>query len=241
MDVYNRLKEDIKNKKVIVIFAHCKIFYDGRSRTILEWGDRIIIIKADHTLLIHQPQGHNPVNYMKGAYITIDKDGDMSDNIIVNAYAGNEKLLIEIKDIYSYSSQKIIDNKSLTMVGDEKEMHEYIYNHPEIISKEFRPLSREANTKYGFIDILGVEGDSFVVVECKRYRAGINAAEQLHRYVERVKKEKKNRVKGVLVAPSITDSAYSYLKEKGYRYVKMRPPRMMDRELKFHKDLTEFL
>jgi hypothetical protein len=67
----------LSKKEVIIFVCRCTITYSGRAESFLSTGDRIIIIKEDGTLLIHQPAGNNPVNYMKnGSTIdTIYQDG----------------------------------------------------------------------------------------------------------------------------------------------------------------------
>ncbi|MBS3132897.1 DUF91 domain-containing protein [Candidatus Woesearchaeota archaeon] len=59
------VNEALKNGKSVVLGCNCSVNYSGRAESFLADGDRIIIIKSDKTLLIHQPHGSNPVNYMK--------------------------------------------------------------------------------------------------------------------------------------------------------------------------------
>ena len=237
MEILGKLERDLRDKKFIVMLARCSVSYEGRARSFLGIGDRLIVIKNDSTVIVHQPVGGMHVNYMKNAYISVN-----GSTIIARGSDGRERLIIEIEDIYDYSSRRMIDNESITLSGDEREMQEYIYKHPDIISRDFKPLSREAITRYGYIDILGVEQGSYVVVECKRIKAGMPDVEQLHRYVERFKKEKGvERVIGVMIAPSISDPAYRYLMDKGYRFVRFSPPGILKKQGKRHKDLNQFL
>src|SRR3989338_2187953 len=57
--------EALRSNRIVVLGCACEIHYSGRAESFLGSGDRIIIIKADKTLLIHQPAGSNPINYMK--------------------------------------------------------------------------------------------------------------------------------------------------------------------------------
>jgi len=237
MEILEKLERDLRDKKFIVMLARCSVSYEGRARSFLGTGDRLIIIKNDSNIIVHQPVGAMHVNYMKNAYISVN-----GSTIIARSSDGRERLIIEIEDIYDYSSRRMIDNESITLSGDEREMQEYIYEHPDIISRDFKPLSREAITRYGYIDILGVEQGSYVIVECKRIKAGMPEVEQLHRYVERFKKEKGvERVIGVMIAPSISDPAYRYLMDKGYRFVRFSPPGILRKQGKRNKDLNQFL
>ncbi len=238
-ELKERIKNDLKNGLFAVLMCNCIINYEGRAKSFLGEGDRLIIFKRDSSIIVHQPEGVMHINYMKKSILNTR----MEDNeLVIDARSpdGKEKLIINIKKVYLYESHKLIDKESISLVGDEKEMQEYIYEHPEIISKDFKPLSRESQTRYGFIDILGVENGVFTIVECKRIKAGMPEVEQLHRYVERIKKERKSSVNGVLVAPSITDRAYRYLMEKGYRFVRFSPPGIIKRKKERYRDLTSY-
>jgi len=39
------------------------IDYRGRARSFLDWGERIIMIKQDGALLVHQPFMREPINW----------------------------------------------------------------------------------------------------------------------------------------------------------------------------------
>ena len=72
------------------------------------------------------------------------------------------------------------------------------------------------------IDLYGVDRQgNVVVIEFKRGRAGLDAVSQLKRYVDELKKERGGRVRGVLAAPGVTESALKLLKELGLEYVKI--------------------
>ncbi|MBI4450716.1 DUF91 domain-containing protein, partial [Candidatus Woesearchaeota archaeon] len=59
------LNDALKRNETIVLACTCSIRYSGRAESMLGEGDRIIIIKGDKALLVHQPHGNNPINYMK--------------------------------------------------------------------------------------------------------------------------------------------------------------------------------
>ena len=62
------------------------------------------------------------------------------------------------------------------------------------------------------------------MLELKSRRAGINAVKQLKKYLDCFS-DHKEFVKGLLVAPSITDDASELLKEYKLEYKAMVPPR----------------
>ena len=58
------LKKAISKKYIIVIFCSCEVEYNGRAKSFIAQGDRMVIIKHDNTLLVHRPDGRSPVNWM---------------------------------------------------------------------------------------------------------------------------------------------------------------------------------
>ena len=61
-------------------------------------------------------------------------------------------------------------------------------------------------------------------MEFKRSTAQLSGVSQLKRYVDYMSHRYEN-VRGILVAPDITSSALRLLKEYGFEYRKLRPPR----------------
>ena len=59
------ITDALKRNEMIVLACYCTVRYSGRAESFLEYGDRMIMIKADRALLVHQPQGNAPINYMK--------------------------------------------------------------------------------------------------------------------------------------------------------------------------------
>jgi endonuclease len=242
----------LKKNKLLIIIANCFIRYSGRAESFLDFGDRLIIIKPDKTLIIHQPTGNNPVNYMKPAtnhrLILNENNKDYEKEIdfilISNNDSTQEYIEIGIHKILSSNFTSIIDEKKIDLYGSEKDMSDYIYKNPETISKEFKPVAREEQTKYGFIDVFGYDkNQNLVVIECKRYKAGPTAPQQLRRYIERMSKSKGipiDKIKGIIAAPSITKNAEHMLNALGYEFKRIEPPAFMNKKKEKQKDLSYF-
>jgi endonuclease len=240
-EVAEKLQRSISKKETIILGALCSISYSGRAESYLPEGERIIIIKQDGTLLIHQPTANNPVNYMKpGTTCRVEIDKELF--IYCSNESIKEYMTITISSILFFVSQKLNDSSSLILHGNERDFSDELYSHPEYISNDFKPVSREEQTKYGFIDILGYDkNNTLVIVECKRFKAGPDAVTQLRRYVERVKKDKGlSTIKGMLIAPDITKNALAMLTEYGYTYKKFDPPKYKLQHKKNQKKLMEY-
>ena len=153
-----------------------------------------------------------------------------------------EKLIIEISKINFISVTALEDGEKIQTQGSEKDMAEMIYNNPAMISDDFRPLSTEEHTKYGFIDVFGHDGKGVLtIVECKRYNADLGAITQLRRYVEKIKKDKGlKQAKGIIVAPRISPNAKKMLNDWGFTYKKIEPPKYFEEKKKEQTRLTGF-
>ena len=59
------LNDALARNETIVFSCKCRIRYSGRAESFLDWGDRIIMIKNDRTVVVHQPEGSAAINYMR--------------------------------------------------------------------------------------------------------------------------------------------------------------------------------
>jgi RecB family endonuclease NucS len=244
VDFKVKFEEALSRNETIVFFCSCEIIYSGRAEAYLARGDRIIVVKSDNTILVHQPEGSSPVNYMKpNSKISIQ---ELDDHIIMKSQNLDYKdyLDIEIFRVHSFASHKLEDGLKLELAGNEKDMSDMIKEHPELISPDFSPLSREEHTKFGFIDVFGHDKKgNLVIVECKRYTASLQCVTQLRRYVEKISELKGidiKRVKGILASPSISPNALDMLKKWGFEWKQVNPPKRLERYNKDQRTLGVF-
>ena len=231
----------LRTHQTLVAFVRCEVTYSGRAETFLPEGDRMIVLKPDGTLLIHQPEGSAPVNYMKsGTEVSFSReDGAFT----LSARNAKEKawLTLAVRLVYGALAQRLEDGQQLDLAGNERDMSDWIRDNPRAIGASFRPVAREEQTDVGFIDVLGHDGKDLVVVECKRVTASLSAVDQLRRYVERVQQVRgAKRVKGVLAAPDITPNALEMLTSWGFAFRKVEPLRRLERWQKGQARLGEY-
>lgn len=228
------IEKGISKKALLIINACCRIFYEGRAKSRLGWGDRTIILKGDGSFLIHQDRNLEPVNWQPPKSKLKVKIQDKKVFIQGSRRNPPESLKVEIDKTYLASYFQGKDTRSLELVGYESDMGDMIFQNPEIIEEGFRPTSREYSTENGFIDILGKDKrGNLMVLELKSRRAGVNAVKQLQRYLTCFSHHKRT-VRGILVAPSLTDDALDLLKEKKMEFISLEPPK----ELKNQQLLT---
>ena len=239
-----KINDALEKSHTIVIGAECEVSYSGRAESFLPLGDRVIMIKGDKTLIVHQPEGSAPVNYMKentSHSIVTNDDGTWlkSQNLFLKEY-----LDIKLNKIHFVHSSLLEDGQKILLNGSERDMAEMLCRQPELIEEGFKPLSQEEHTKYGFIDVFGYDkSNKLVVIECKRYSADLKAVSQLRRYVEKIKKSKglsDDKVRGILAAPKISPNAEKMLNDFGFEFKQVNPPKYRERYDKKQKRLGEF-
>ena len=155
---YSTLLTDALARNETVSFScNCTIRYSGRAESFLDWGDRLVIIKSDNALIIHQPAGNAPINYMKPntGYVVALEDDKL--HLKCQNLAQKERMHLIIDKIHFFNSHKLQDGQAILISGTEEDMSDMIYNNPELIEKGFRPVSREEQTQDGFVDVMGVD------------------------------------------------------------------------------------
>ncbi len=214
----------VSSEGILTIFARCRVHYDGRAKSELGPGDRVIIVKPDGSFLIHQKEKREPVNWQPpGSVVRLEL---REKPVLISVRRKpRETLEVELEEVYLIAVFHAEDYEELALTGSEAEMAELIFENPELIEPGFRPLYREKPIKHGIVDVLGVDKDgNIVVLELKRRRADLHAVSQLKRYVETLREEHDN-VRGILVAPSLTSGARKLLEKESLEFRKLEPPK----------------
>ncbi|MDR3063551.1 MAG: endonuclease NucS, partial [Methanobrevibacter sp.] len=224
-----------------VIFACCKVIYEGRAISQLDFGERIILIKPDGSFLIHQDKKVDPVNWQppksRSRVLIRDK------KLFLESFrrTPREHLEVEIKKIHFLNYALIEDYQELEIAGYEKDLGDLIIDKPHLIEEGFKPTNREYSTEHGFIDILGNDKEgNLMVLELKSRKIGVNAVKQIRRYLSDFEDEKnsylkdlgveKKKIRGLLVAPKIDEDAKEMIEEEGIEFVSLEPPKELKRD-----------
>lgn len=246
-DAYDLIHDGLRKKATIIIYACCKVNYEGRALSELDWGERIIMIKPDGAFLIHQEKKVEPVNWQppKSRTRTYIKNG----NLFLESHRRTPKELLtaELGQIQFISYANLEDYEELEQAGYEKDMSDMIMEKPHLIEEGFYPTTREYSVEHGFIDILGKDKDNnLMVLELKARKAGVSAVRQLRRYLQDLEntdndylkecKAQKKKIRGILVAPSLMDDAQELIEEEGIEFVSVEPPRELKRDKKVTLD-----
>ncbi len=211
---------------LVTLFGRCTVRYEGRAASTLGPGDRHVMLKPDGAALVHTDEGQQPVNWQPpGGTHEARVEGD---HLLVccRRETPSEVIAVRFERIVQASAFAVSDAETLTLSGTEEDLKRRILDDPAVVESSFQPLATERDTPAGAVDIYGEDADGRpVVLELKRRRVGPDAVSQLHRYVDAVERDLHAdvRVRGVLVAPSITDRARRLLAERGLEFVPLEP------------------
>lgn len=220
--------EGLRAGELVTMFGSCRVEYDGRATSTLESGNRHVLLKPDGTALVHTATGQQPVNWQPpGCTHTVTMvDGELV--VTSERETPAEQLILWFESLEHVGSFQVADEpEGVSLVGTEADLSERLLENPSLLGAGFRPLATERETTAGAIDIYGTDSEGrTVVVELKRRRVGPDAVSQLRRYVDALRRELHTdaEIRGILVAPSVTDRATSLLEQHDLEFVALEPP-----------------
>jgi RecB family endonuclease NucS len=176
---------------VRIIVARCEVRYTGRLDAVLPESTRIVMLKADGSVLVHADAGgYKPLNWMTPP-TAIEEEGDPVERIVVRKWAGKteDRLEIRLVEVLSDVSHEMGEAAGLEKDGVERDLQVELAARPEVLEDGLRLVRREWATDIGPVDLMCRDADGgWVAVEIKRV-ATIEAVEQLCRYLERLRSD----------------------------------------------------
>lgn len=206
----------VSRKRTVLVVGACRIRYKGRAESKLGLGERVILLKGDGTLLVHNPHGVKPVNWQPaGATFGVEADGQ--DVVLVARRRKPAELVrITFTQVRLLVAMPLKDEAVFTLSGSEFDLRDLLYAQPHLVEEGFRPWRREKVSERGPMDLYGEDAQKRrLVVELKRTRAGIAEATQLWRYVEKERSKRGVEVRGLLMAPAFSKRCRLMLAEHG--------------------------
>lgn len=218
---------NVERGALVTLFGTCRVEYEGRAASSLGPGDRHVMLKPDGAALVHTDEGQQPVNWQPPGCdhsVTVD-----DDSLVVHSTRStpDESLEVVFETVAHAAAFDVSDSADLALTGTEADLKERILETPALVEAGFTPLATERETAAGAVDVYGEDSEGrTVVVELKRRRVGPDAVGQLGRYVEALERDlhADSEVRGVLVAPSVTDRARQLLARNGLEFVAVEPP-----------------
>jgi RecB family endonuclease NucS len=209
--------------RVRLIVARCEVTYTGRLTAHLPESTRLLMIKEDGTFMVWSDNGGSkvkPLNWMTPPTAIEEGEG----RIVVRKRAGKteDSLEIRIAEVLSDVTHEMGEAAALEKDGVERDLQEELAARPEVLGEELRLVRREWPTDIGPLDLMCRDGDgAWVAVEIKRV-AGIEAVEQLARYLERIRVDPaRSECRGVLAAQRFRPQAVTLAEAREIRCVEV--------------------
>ncbi|MET4061260.1 RecB family endonuclease NucS [Arthrobacter sp. UYP6] len=207
-----------------LVIARCSVDYIGRLRAHLPLAVRLLMVKADGSVLIHSDGGsYKPLNWMSPPAtlrITEPADDDAESGVIetwnVQSAKTDDKLVISIYERFSETKHDLGVDPGLIKDGVEADLQRLLAEQITKLGEGFTLIRREYMTAIGPVDILARDASgATVAVELKR-RGDIDGVEQLTRYLELLNRDPLLApVKGVFAAQQIKPQARVLAQDRG--------------------------
>jgi endonuclease len=200
---------------VRLLVARCEVRYSGRLDAVLPESTRLLMLKADGSVLVHADAGgYKPLNWMVPPTV-IEENGD---TLVVRKRAGKteDRLEIRLIEVLSDAVHEMGEAAALEKDGVESDLQELLAERPHVLEHGLRLVRREWPTDIGPVDLMCRDDkDGWVAVEIKRIGT-IDAVDQLCRYLERIRRDPALvETRGVLAAQSLKRQAVVLAESRG--------------------------
>jgi endonuclease len=209
-----------------LLVARCSVRYSGRLATTLAEAVRLLMVKDDGTFMVWADGGGpsvKPLNWMTPPTVIEQSPGRMV--VRKRAGANGDRLEISIAEVLSDVTHEMCapeEDAALAKDGVEAHLQELLAEQPAWCGEGFRLIRREWPTDIGPVDLMCRDAaEQWVAVEIKRV-AGLEAVEQLTRYLERIRLDPALRsCRGVLAAQTIKRQARVLAQARGIECVEV--------------------
>jgi endonuclease len=201
---------------VRLVIARCSVDYAGRLTAHLPQALRLLIVKADGSVLVHSDGGsYKPLNWMSPPCRLAESDGEW----VVTGKSG-ETLTVHLEEIISDSSYELGVDPGLVKDGVEAHLQELLAAQMHVLGDGWRLVRREYPTPIGPVDLMCRDGAGVsVAIEIKR-RGEIDGVEQLTRYLHLLNRDPLLApVQGIFAAQEIKPQARVLAQDRGIRCV----------------------
>jgi endonuclease len=198
--------------------ARCQVDYAGRLTAHLPMATRVLMIKADGSVLVHSDGGsYKPLNWMSPPCTL--REGSTEDGQLewtVTNPKTDDTLRILLAEVLHDSAHELGVDPGLQKDGVEKHLQELLAEHPATLAPGLSLVRREYPTAIGPVDLMCRDAEGLsVAVEIKR-RGEIDGVEQLTRYLELLNRDPLlSPVRGIFAAQEIKPQARVLATDRG--------------------------
>lgn len=210
-----------------IVIARCQVDYAGRLTAHLPLATRVIMVKADGSVLVHSDGGsYKPLNWMSPpCTLTVGDPVPGEDDVAADGVTAvwtvqndktDDRLVISLHEILHDSTHDLGVDPGLVKDGVEAHLQVLLAEQVETFGAGWRLVRREYPTPIGPVDLLCRDGEGVAVaVEVKR-RGEIDGVEQLTRYLDLLNRDPLLApVRGVFAAQEIKPQARTLAVDRG--------------------------
>jgi RecB family endonuclease NucS len=211
---------------VRLVIARCSVDYVGRLTAHLPLATRLLLVKADGSVLVHSDGGsYKPLNWMSPP-CTLSEREPLADEVEAGVTAvwtvrhakTDDQLVVRVHEVLEDSRHDLGVDPGLVKDGVEAHLQRLLAEQIQLLGSGHTLVRREYMTAIGPVDILARDGSGVsVAVEIKR-RGEIDGVEQLTRYLELMNRDPLLApVVGVFAAQEIRPQARVLATDRGIR------------------------
>ena len=206
-----------------LVIARCQVDYAGKLTAHLPMATRLLVRKADGSVLVHSDGGsYKPLNWMNPPCTVSEGEIEGVLEWTVTSQASGtvgDTLRIKIEEVLHDSAHDLGVDPGLQKDGVEKHLQELLADFPESLSEGLTLVRREYPTAIGPVDLMCRDAEGLsVAVEIKR-RGEIDGVLQLERYLELLNRDPlltvKGPVRGIFAAQEIKPQARVLAEDRG--------------------------
>ncbi|WP_461022576.1 endonuclease NucS [Thalassiella azotivora] len=209
-----------------LVIARCSVDYVGRLTAHLPLATRLLLVKADGSVLVHSDGGsYKPLNWMSPpCALTVAEPGDVEaaegvqEVWTVQHGKTDDRLVVSVHEVLHDSRHELGVDPGLVKDGVEAHLQKLLAEQITELGPGHTLVRREYPTAIGPVDILARDpAGATVAVEIKR-RGDIDGVEQLTRYLELLNRDPLLApVTGVFAAQEIRPQARVLATDRGIR------------------------
>ncbi len=214
-----------------LVIAACSVDYEGRLTAHLPVATRLLLVKADGSVLVHSDGGsYKPLNWMSPpcsfselAPEPAEADEGVEVVWLVRHSKTDDRLRVRIFEVIHDSAHELGVDPGLVKDGVEAHLQRLLAEQIGTLGAGYTLVRREYPTAIGPVDILCRDAAGVTVaVEIKR-RGEIDGVEQLTRYLDLLNRDPllcaAGPVRGVFAAQEIRPQARTLATDRGIRCV----------------------
>ena len=244
IDAAETLEKAFRARRLVLLIGNCRVDYEGRASSTLDWGERITMVKRDGSVLVHRPTGYEPVNWQPPKCLMSVRLEDGALVVSAIRQQPKEAVSIEFREISLTATGDLTDVGEFALHVTEEQMKQAILTAPDLLEPDLKPLEEEKSLgEAGFTDIMAEDKNgNLVIIEIKRVAASKDAVMQLQRYLDTLRKRINRPIRGLVVAPELRRNAQPLLESLKLEFVRLAPEKCF-KVLKNKRDakLSQFL